>query len=136
MKVLAKDAKAGQWYQVVGRGGDRVLCCNQRYFWTPQDQTFQIANGVELTHLPDCTGWDWQPPKPETKYRAFANAAEYMPHRGRWVYFCDDMSNQLLPYSINDRYIWHANRSITWGEMFAQAKFADDGTPFGVEVEQ
>jgi hypothetical protein len=85
-------------------------------------------------HLPDCTGWDWQPPKPEKKYRPFANAAEFMPHRGRWIYFCDDFTNQLLPNSFKDRGIWHAQRFTDWGEMFSQAKFADDKAPFGVEV--
>jgi hypothetical protein len=73
-----------------------------------------------------------EPPAPQ--YRPFANAAEFAPHRGRWVCFCDDPYNQLLPYSFNDKYIWHANRSITWDEMFSQAKFADDGSPFGVLI--
>jgi hypothetical protein len=73
------------------------------------------------------------PPKPQ--YRPFANAAEYAPHKGRWVYFCDDPSNQLFIYSFHKGYVWHAGKSTTWDEMFAQAKFADDGTPFGIKIE-
>jgi hypothetical protein len=71
---------------------------------------------------------------PAPQYRAFANAAEYAPHKGRWVYFCDDLTNQLLPNSFKDHGIWHAQRFIDWDQMFSQAKFADDGTPFGVNV--
>ena len=205
MKVLAKDAKPAEWYEVY-RNRERVLCCSHRSFWTPDTETFELGDDVELTHLPDCTGWDWKQPKPEAtyaeihaasdlqvgdrvrvkertepdgwrspwwpgmdaaagkvfeidrdgelygfrcggfyfpctslekvekKYRPFANAAEFAPHRGRWVYFCDDITNQLLPSSFQDRGIWHAKRITRWAELFSQCKFADDGTPFGVEV--
>ena len=132
MKVLAKDAKAGQWYD--DKNGARCLCiggCSLAY--TPGGCVYHSNGDLELTHPPGCTGWDWKPPKPEKKYRPFANAAEFMPHRGRWVYFCDDITNQLLPSSFQDRGIWHAKRITRWAELFSQCKFADDGTPFGVE---
>lgn len=133
MKVLAKDAKPGQWYETTT--GRRCLCTHyQRVIFRNDLDSSSIVETLTLTHLPGCTGWDWQPPKPEPKYRPFANAAEYMPHRGRWIYFCDDVTNQLLPYSFKDRGIWHAKRFATWAELFSQCKFADDGTPFGVEV--
>jgi hypothetical protein len=74
-------------------------------------------------------------PKPAPQYRPFANAAEFMPHKGRWVYFCDDPSNQLFIYSFHKSYVWHAGKATTWDEMFAQAKFADDDTPFGIKIE-
>ena len=133
MKVLAKDAKAGQWYALPKNEGI-VLCCKGRSVWTPETETFDVHGETELTHLPECTGWDWQPPKPEKKYRPFANAAEYMPHRGRWVYLLDDPADQLLICSFGDLGIFYLQSLTTWEAMFRQAKFADDGTPFGVEV--
>lgn len=204
MKVLAKDAKAGQWYE--GASGGRWLCVRGLQMANEHGCCCSLISDSPMTHLPDCTGWDWQSPKPEPtyaeihaasglqvgdrvrvkertepdgwrspwwpgmdaaagkvfeidrdgelygfrcggfyfpctslekvdkKYRPFANAAEFMPHRGRWIYFCDDITNQLLPSSFQDRGIWHAKRITRWAELFSQAKFADDGTPFGVEV--
>jgi hypothetical protein len=132
MKVLAKDAKAGQWYK--DRNGAAILCVGGERFVREVGDVFGLWSNEELTQLPGCTGWDWQPPKPEKKYRAFASAKEFMPHRGRWVYFCDDLTNQLLPTSFKNLGIWHAKRFTDWDQMFSQAKFADDGTPFGVEV--
>jgi hypothetical protein len=29
----------------------------------------RYGSGHSYTHLPDCTGWDWQPPKPQPKTR-------------------------------------------------------------------
>ena len=128
MKVLAKDAKAGQWYALPKNEGI-VLCCKGRSVWTPETETFDVHDETELTHLPDCNGWDWQAPKPEKKYRAFATWQEWWPHRDRWV------RNGL------DRI-----RACWFGQQDADARFKngcvflnDDGTdaePFGVEVEQ
>jgi hypothetical protein len=135
MKVLAKDAKAGQWYK--SRDYGIMLCCNGLSFWTPITETVDLGERDELTHLPDCTGWDWQPPKPEKKYRPFANAAEFMPHRGRWVKSeLEDFSSAIV--SCTDRAVWLGSATIgtSYGEMCKDFTFADDGTPFGVEVQE
>jgi hypothetical protein len=133
MTVLAKDAKAGQWYK--DRNGRRCICVGgDKRFVREVGDVFCLWNNEELDHLPDCTGWDWQPPKPEKKYRPFANAAEFAPHRGRWVYLLDDPADQLLICSFGDLGIFYLQSLTTWEAMFSQAKFADDGTPFGVEV--
>ena len=127
MKVLAKDAKAGQWHK--DRNGARILCVGGKRFVREVGDVFGLWSNEELTHLPDCTGWDWQPPKPEKKYRAFATWQEWWPHRDRWV------RNGL------DRI-----RACWFGQQDADARFKnrcvflnDDGTdaePFGVEVTQ
>jgi hypothetical protein len=136
MKVLAKDAKAGQWYKVVGRGGDRVLCCNQRRFWTPHAQAFQLGNDVELTHLPDCDGWDWQPPKPEKKYRPFANAAEFIeelrhrPYGDRFYRHNSESSDIHQPIG---RFHDNALDGEPWDTLLAEYVWCN-GTPFGLEV--
>jgi hypothetical protein len=127
MKVLAKDAKAGQWYQ--DNNGQRFLCCDGRRLWTPEGETWNAHYDLELTHLPDCTGWDWQPPKPEKKYRAFATWQEWWPHRDRWVRMNDDRM-KLAWYNKG-----FAGQKFDRGAVFLN----DDGTdaePFGVEVKQ
>jgi len=133
MKVLAIDAKAGQWYK--DNDGVRFLCCDGRRLWTPEGETWNAYIDKELTHLPDCDGWDWQPPKPEKKYRPFANAAELMPHRGRWVkHKLQDFSSAIV--ACTDSAVWLGSATIgtSYGEMCKDFTFADDGTPFGVEV--
>jgi hypothetical protein len=131
MKVLAKDAKAGQWYQ--DNDGTRFLCCDGRRLWTPEGETWNAYIDKELTHLPDCDGWDWQPPKPEKKYRPFANAAEYMPHRDAWAITFNRI--QLRITMFDEMGVWHDGTEdrLVWSEVFRDLKF-DDGTPFGVEV--
>jgi len=133
MKVLAKDAKAGQWYRK--RDGIRVLCCSSdKRFIRDIGDVFRLWDDDELTHLPDCTGWDWQPPKPEKKYRPFANAAEYMPHRGRWIQYKEDHYFSTIA-AYNDSHVWmtSATTGMEYARVFADFTF-DDGTPFGVEV--
>ena len=64
------------------------------------------------------------------QYRAFANAAEYEPHRDRWWMFKDDTRNHRRPPQDHDDCLYG---SWEWEEMFGCATF-DDGSPFGVEV--
>lgn len=133
MKVLAKDAKAGQWYG--DKTGRRFLCCDGRRLWTPEGETWNACYDLELTHLPDCTGWDWQPPKPEKKYRPFANAAEYMPHADRWVINDKIPGTRFRVTAFSDSGVTWESRGYDYWHLFqCGAKFADDGTPFGVEV--
>ena len=64
------------------------------------------------------------------QYRAFANAAEFKPHRDRWWMFdVDERNHHRPPQEYDDRLYG----SWEWEEMFECATF-DDGTPFGVEV--
>ena len=126
MKVLAKDAKAGQWY--VDSDGTRFLCCDGRRLWTPEGETWSAYVDKKLTHLPDCTGWDWQPPKPEKKYRAFASREEWWPNRDRWV--LGSQGTCCLMSWVNPGV---ASDFLEHGYVFLN----DDGTdaePFGVEV--
>ena len=132
MKVLAKDAKAGQWYK--DRNGAGILCVGGNRFVREVGDVFGLWSNEELTHLPDCTGWDWQPPKPEKKYRPFANAAEFAPHRDRWVKY-DGMSGGFLfrITGFSDSGARTEHDGAAYKKMLEIA-FFDDGTPFGVEV--
>ena len=125
--VLAKDAKAGEWYELHSYG--RMLCCSGLSFWTPETQTIALNERDEIIYLPDCTGWDWKPPKPEKKYRAFATLKEWWPHRERWFRDANGAVMRGWLCHISSRTLFEQ------GAVFLN----DDGTdsePFGVEVSE
>ena len=79
--------------------------------------------------------------KPKT-YRAFANKAEYAPHRDRWVVCKDQAGNgdfsSCLPTSFDDDGVVIGGDFEEYGEAFRGFGFDNfDGTtePFGVEVQ-
>jgi hypothetical protein len=137
MIVLAKDAKAGQWYK--DRNGARILCVGgDKRFVREVGDVFCLWNNEELDHLPDCTGWDWQPPKPEKKYRPFANAAEFVqelrhrPYGDRFYRHNSEPSDIHQPIGrFND----NALDGEPWDTLLVEYVWCD-GSPFGVEVTQ
>jgi hypothetical protein len=64
------------------------------------------------------------------KYRAFANAEEFKPHRDRWWSWKDDRSNTFPPAAFGKS----GHHSHSWEASFDRKVF-DDGTPFGVRVD-
>ena len=80
------------------------------------------------------------------KYRPFANAQEFKPHRDRWVRVvgdCDDCS--FDPDDIGDAckvqlhndtsiIFWHDG--VGYHSAFQCLVFDDDGTPFGVRIDE
>ena len=75
-------------------------------------------------------------PKPK-QYRAFANAAEYMPHWGKPVKYQDSLgfdsiisTSELGVYTAQGRMV----QFLTMEQAFGSLTFAD-GSPFGVEVQ-
>lgn len=131
MKIKASEAVPGQWYE--DETCDRVLCCKPGSFYSSAFGFYYLitANAVrrELTHLPDCTGWDWQPPKPEKRYRAFASMREWWPHRERWVK--QDGIVQKRPWFSPEQ----AEHDFDMGYIFLNDD-GSDGEPFGVEVSE
>jgi hypothetical protein len=70
------------------------------------------------------------------KYRAFANAEEFKPHRDRWV-LCVDEPMRIVSYG--DRGVWFGASGddlFTWDQAFEEYLFDDDGTPFGVKIDE
>lgn len=76
------------------------------------------------------------------QYRPFANAAEFEPHRDRWI---QRSSKHDTPDTIpagcfrvtayNDHHYWtNGGHCITYEQAFNDGKCFDDGTPFGIEV--
>jgi hypothetical protein len=64
------------------------------------------------------------------KYRAFANAEEFRPHRDRWWRIKGD-ATEYPPQHYNDAGFC----GCTWQQAFNKRIF-DDGTPFGVKIDE
>ena len=74
----------------------------------------------------------------QPQYRPFANAAEFAPHRDRWIRRSypdrQEAKGCFRVSSYNDCMFWHGGNSETYQEAFEDGRQFDDGTPFGVEV--
>jgi len=68
------------------------------------------------------------------KYRAFANAEEFKPHRDRWI-IRKDNGHEMRTTSFCDSVHFTGNDGEAWETMFADYIF-DDGTPFGVRIDE
>jgi hypothetical protein len=77
------------------------------------------------------------------KYRPFANAEEYKPHRDRWLTRKDksdpthvDGACRVVAY--DDQGLWFTTGNYhTWEAAFDSGRcFDDDGTPFGVRIDE
>ena len=72
--------------------------------------------------------------KPKT-YRPFANAAEYKPHRDRWVRRIANGGAFLISDYSEEGLCYDEFSPVSWEELFNMGYvFDDDGSPFGVEV--
>ena len=69
------------------------------------------------------------------QYRPFANAAEFKPHRDRWLMHPGEPSKRFKPGDYNDQGVWGLDRRhYDYRHLFESGTLFDDGTPFGVEV--
>ena len=76
------------------------------------------------------------------QYRPFANAAEFEPHRDRWIQRSDKHDTlDTIPAgcfrvtAYNDHHFWTVFKEATsYEKAFGDGKCFDDGTPFGIEV--
>ena len=72
------------------------------------------------------------------QYRAFANAAEFKPHRDRWItklYSNGRASDGCFRVdSYDDFGVWIVNERLSFDDMFNTNQPFDDGSPFGVEA--
>ena len=71
--------------------------------------------------------------KKDKRFRPFANAAEFEPHRDKWLKLKSHADHRIKTHSYNDRKHYTGDVGDTWQTMFAEYEF-EDGTPFGVEV--
>lgn len=146
---MSVKLEAGQWYRT--RGGEIWYCIGESKAtsdpldkWVVENRYGQIdtfcidGSWVEndqnesdiVEHLPDCTGFDWEPPKPEPKYRPF-KWEERERLRGKWIQF---VSNGALIELACDSFYMVQQFTINgyrsdW--LFEHAQFLG-GARFGV----
>jgi hypothetical protein len=68
------------------------------------------------------------------KYRPFESAEEFKPHRDRWIRRKDN-GHEMRTTSFCDSVHFTGNDGETWETMLADYIF-DDGTPFGVRIDE
>ena len=72
------------------------------------------------------------------QYRPFANAAEFEPHRDRWIRrtYNGDLSGKgcFKGHAYDDKGVYDLGAHFTYQELFDDGRQFDDGTPFGIEV--
>jgi hypothetical protein len=114
-----------------------------------------IPDGWELVRIgrPECGEWVLLPTKTVTlssgqacgeayvilrkveklkTYRPFKNRAEFKPHRDRWCRIGDCDSRVQ---NVTDERVYFRDSKFTWEQAYIEITF-DDGTPFGVEVQE
>ena len=68
------------------------------------------------------------------RYRPFANAAEFEPHREKWLSH-DGVAGAWRIHEYNDEsFMVRDGVFFTFEEAFKDGRKFEDGTPFGVEV--
>jgi hypothetical protein len=67
-------------------------------------------------------------------YRQFANAGEFRPHRDQWIKRKDN-GHEMRTTSFCDFFHFTNDNGDTWETRFADYIF-DDGTPFGVKIDE
>jgi len=141
-KTWAQACEAGKWYQ--HEFWERVLCCgkvNEKdgVMFVVQQKPAERGllmlqgRGEYLAPLPDCTGWDWQPPP---KYRPFRDAWEFVESaKGRRI-ACQSGTMEITavdfeehPLCVNICGGWYSLKALC-----DQFIFEDTGSPCGVRL--
>jgi hypothetical protein len=74
------------------------------------------------------------------KYRPFANAEEFKPHRDRWI--CrlyngrPDAKGCYRVSAYDDRGVFANDGKTSYQDMLEEGRVFDDGTPFGVKIDE
>jgi hypothetical protein len=69
-------------------------------------------------------------------YRPFESAEEFKPHRDRWVRrVLDELVFRCTSYG-GGALVVYGDLLPTFSEAFAEFVFDDDGTPFGVKIDE
>jgi hypothetical protein len=74
------------------------------------------------------------------KYRPFANAEEFKPHRDRWLTRLGQNGQQIdgefRHFGFDDMGIWLGANPLSYRDALDQGHTFDDGTPFGVLIDE
>ena len=68
------------------------------------------------------------------RYRPFANAKEFEPHRDRWIKHPDAQDRKFKVIMFDDCGVCCYERRYSYAHLFECGTVFDDGSPFGMEV--
>jgi hypothetical protein len=149
-KIEAINCETNKWYEHDTWG--RVLCCGcvnktcyqMAFAVRPTGDRLKVMGETStsmkffcdealFTPLPDCTGWDWQPPP---KYRPFRDAWEFVESaKGRRI-ACQSGTMEITavdfeehPLCVNICGGWYSLKALC-----DQFIFEDTGSPCGVRL--
>ena len=71
---------------------------------------------------------------PEPTYRPFANAAEFEPHRDKWILDPRFSDKKFRVIVYDDNMVWLNDKGYEYWSLFESGTLFEDGTPFGVKV--
>ena len=144
------ELQAGQWYRT--NDGIIVYCLGESKAMRLEDDRWIVESSANfrrhyhkngtwdkdmpsendiVEHLPDCDSFTWVPPQPKPVYRPFANAAEFAPHRDRWILRADGKAGAARTSAYEEKGLWFGKNYVTYEQVFRLNTF-EDGTPFGV----
>jgi hypothetical protein len=71
------------------------------------------------------------------RYRPFANAEEFRPHRDRWTMHPNEPDKRFRTGDYNNDGVWGGDRRFYgFKDLFESGALFDDGTPFGVRIDE
>ena len=71
------------------------------------------------------------------KYRPFADAEEFRPHRDRWTMHPNEPDKRFRTGDYNNDGVWGSDRRFySFKDLFESGALFDDGTPFGVKIDE
>lgn len=126
--------REGAWYR--RNDGEVVGPCAQNLMSSTFDRPWDVGgflyahdgtNSIPTSHLLE----EVPDPTPKPVYRPFAGAAEFAPHRDRWIQrFYGDGCFKVVAYDETSVYTRDGESKYT--EYFDKGFRFEDGTPFGV----
>ena len=128
--MIAAELKPGQWFRFVDDPRPKLCTYSDQYLFvfTDGNELVSPSRNEIVEILPDCTGYDWEPPAKPKHYRPFASAEEFKPHRERWIvgkFEWDKATIRLARYAAD----------TDWKHLLEQYIFDDDGSAVGIEVD-
>ena len=110
--VRIGSPKAGEWFIDSGNGTPRETSC---------DWSGSVRVIIEKIEQPK-------------QFRQFANAAEFEPHRDRWIKHPDAQDRKFKVIMFDDCGVCCYERRYSYAHLFECGTVFEDGSPFGVKV--
>lgn len=109
----------------------RLGVANKGEYWMREDGSVFMATSDHMQGLFYPTVRKIEKPK---RYRPFANAAEFKPHRDRWTYHPAYPDKLFRNSAYNDEGVFDGRTKYTYQDLFESGTLFEGGDVFGIEV--